>query len=107
MDDSDPLDLDDSGEDNLVKVKGAIVRTDFSDEPAWESFLSAVNTAELEGYAQLSAAASGQEDNEEDAEGSDDEEEDEGGEDGSDVSTEEDWEGDEWLNEANDEDGEI
>ena len=37
----------------------------------------------------------------------DEAEEDEGGEDGSDVSTEEDWEGDEWLNEANDEDGEI
>lgn len=73
--DPDPLDLDD-GPDGLVKLKGAIIRTDYSDDTAWESILTAVQTAEQEGFAQLAAAAEG--DDEAGESSGEDDEEDEG-----------------------------
>lgn len=58
INDPDPLDLND-GQDSLVKLKGAIIRTDYSNDTAWESFLTAVQSAEQEGFAQLAAATEG------------------------------------------------
>ncbi|KAG8910690.1 hypothetical protein FRC01_006188, partial [Tulasnella sp. 417] len=80
--DKDPFDLDDgSSESRSVNMKGVIVRTDFSNDAAWDQFVAQVREAEKEGFSGLMAGPDEQEGGEEegeDSESSDEEEEEEG-----------------------------
>ncbi|KIO33576.1 hypothetical protein M407DRAFT_240978 [Tulasnella calospora MUT 4182] len=77
--DKDPLDLDDGpSEGRVVNAKGVIVRTDFSNDAAWDEFVSRVKEAEKEGVSGLTTGPGEEEgDGEEgeDSESSSDEEE--------------------------------
>ncbi|KAG9049193.1 hypothetical protein FS837_010915 [Tulasnella sp. UAMH 9824] len=80
--DKDPLDLDDGpAEGRMVNAKGVIVRTDFSNDTAWDEFVSRVKEAEREGFSGLTAGPEEVEGGDEegaDSESSDEEEEGEG-----------------------------
>ncbi|KAG9011188.1 hypothetical protein FRB90_007421 [Tulasnella sp. 427] len=81
--DKDPLDLDD-GEGGVVNARGVIVRTDFSDDAAWETFLGHVKVAEREGFEGMMAGGPDEkkeedEEDQDDSESSDEEDQDEDG----------------------------
>ncbi|KAG8953201.1 hypothetical protein FRC00_006425, partial [Tulasnella sp. 408] len=77
--DKDPLDLDDGpSEGRVVNAKGVIVRTDFSNDTAWDEFIGRVKEAEREGFSELTARpeeVEGAEEEGEDSESSEEEEE--------------------------------
>ncbi|KAG8939061.1 hypothetical protein FRC04_007036 [Tulasnella sp. 424] len=86
--DKDPLDLDDGpSEARVVNARGVIVRTDFSNDGAWDEFVARVKEAEREGFSGMVTGPNeeGEGEEGEDSESSEEEEEEESGQQTMDV----------------------